>query len=275
MKKIKKFKRKDKRHFIAVFDEEIEMQLNDALGLIEAGDIDRAESIISKLMTQYPTYHTVQYGMGLIHAFKEQYDEAISCFQKALEIFPYFLEAQFNMAVAYQKKLDFTNAIKTYQKVVEMGGDNELVRPAQDFLSGAEKSVRGTHGIGLKEYLKGSDFFNEAFDYMQKEDWEKAIVCFKSCLNIIKNHYQSYGNMGLCYMKLGQGEKAISALDRAIEIKPDYELAIINRMLLVEHGYDERISDVQIETVNYTTDYEMKKKSYIAEITDQFRKGKH
>lgn len=258
MKKIKKFKKKDKRHFIIEINFEIEKQINDALGLIQSGDIDKASSIISKLILQYPYYQTVYYAMGLVHAFKEQYDEAISCFQKALEIFPYFIEAQFNMAVAYQKKLDFSNTIRAYQKVVEMGGDNELIRHAQDFLAGAEENIRGTHGVGLKEYLKGSDFFNEALDYMQKGDWEKAIGGFKSCLNIVKNHYQSYGNMGLCYMKLGQKEKAIAALNKAIEFKPDYELAIVN-LAMIKSGEFE--SDTQIEIVNYVKDYEMKKKS--------------
>ncbi len=78
--------------------------MNDAFALLRAGDIHGAEAIINKLLAKYPNYHTVQHGMGLIHAFKERYDEAISYFKRALKIFPYYIEAQFNLAVAYQKK---------------------------------------------------------------------------------------------------------------------------------------------------------------------------
>src|SRR4030043_29066 len=167
MKKIKKFKKTAKKQFIIAIDEEIDRKVNDALGMVEMGFIDKGAVIIEGLMTHYPDYQTVHFGMGVVHAFREQYDEAIRCFKKALDIFPYFIDAQFNLAVSYQKSMDI---------------------------------------------------FEKACDYMEEAKWEKAIVCFKDCLNIVKNHYQSYGNMGLCYAKLGKREQAISALDRAIEI---------------------------------------------------------
>jgi len=223
-------------------------------------------------MSHYPDYHTVHFGMGVVHAFREQYDEAIRRFKKALDIFPYFIDAQFNLAVSYQKKLDVGNTIKAYQKVVELGsGDDELVRQARDFLSDMEKSIRKAQGIGLDVFLKCMDIFEKGCDYMEEGKWEKAITCFKDCLNNVKNHYQSYGNMGLCYAKLGKKEQAISALDRAIEINPRYEPALVNREMIAGLKADEKIPDGSIEIINYSKDYEAKKKSYIAEIIDSFR----
>ncbi len=157
---------------------------------------------------------------------------------------------------------------------MEIGGDNELTRHARDLLRGIEETVRKSYGVGLNEYLRCADIFNEAVEYMQRGNWKKAIAGFKDCLKIVNTHYQSYGNMGLCYMKLGQREEALSAFNKAIEIKPDYEIAIVNRALL---GSGVEIHDILIEIVSYTTDYEMKKKSYIAEtvesIFSQFSEG--
>jgi len=272
MKKIKKFKKTKKKRFIIALDEEIDGKVNDALGLIEMGFIDKGAVIIEGLITRYPNYHTVHFGMGIVHAFRKQYDGAIRCFKRALDIFPYFLDAQFNLAVSYQKKLDPGNAIKAYQKVVEIGSsDDDIVRQAQDFLSGMEENIRKEQGVGLEAYLKCMDIFEKACDYMEEEKWEKAITCFKDCLNIVTNHYQSYGNMGLCYAKLGQRSQAISALDRAIEINPGYEPAIVNRKMIASLMADEKIPGGPVETIDYSKDYAAKKKSYIAEVIDSIR----
>ena len=273
MKKIKKFKKTKKKRFIIALDEEIDGKVNDALGMVEKGFIDKGAVIIEGLMTRYPDYHTVHFGMGIMHAFRKQYDEAIKCFKRALDIFPYFLDAQFNLAVSYQKKLDLGNAIKAYQKVIEIGsGDDDLVRHAKDFLAGTEENIRKEQGIGLKAFLRGMDIFEKACGYMEKEKWEKAITCFKDCLNIVENHYQSYGNMGICYAKLGQRAQAISALDRAIEINPGYEPAIVNRKMIAGLRADEKIPDGPVETIDYSKDYAAKKKSYIAEVIDSIRR---
>jgi tetratricopeptide (TPR) repeat protein len=78
--------------------------------------------------------------------------------------------------------------------------------------------------------------------------------------------------MGLCYAKLGKREQAISALDRAIEINPGYEPALVNREMIAGLKADERIPDGHIETIDYSKDYAAKKKSYIAEAIDSFSK---
>jgi tetratricopeptide (TPR) repeat protein len=272
MKKIKKFK-KPKKQFIIAIDEEIDRKVNDALGMVEMGFIDKGAYIIEELISSYPHYQTVHFGMGVVHAFREQYDEAIRCFKKALDIFPYFTDAQFNLAVSYQKKLDVGNTIKAYQKVVEIGSaDDDLVIQARCFLSDMAENIRKEHGIGLEVYLKGMVIFEKACEFMEEAKWEKAIDCYKDCLNIVKNHYQSYGNMGLCYAKLGEREQAILALDRALEINPGYEPALINRGMIASLKADEKIPDGHMEIINYSKEYAVKKKSYIAEIIDSFSK---
>lgn len=272
MKKIRKFKKTAKKRFIIALDDEIDRKVNDALSMVEKGFIDKGADIIKGLMTLYPGYQTVHFGMGVVHALREQYDEAIRCFKKALDIFPYFIDAQFNLALSYQKKLDLGNTIKAYQRVIEIGsGDDDIVRQARDFLSGMEENIREVQGVGLEAFLKGMDIFDKACDYMEEAKWEKAIAGFKDCLNIVKNHCQSYGNLGLCYAKLGKREQAISALDRAIEINPGYEPALVNRKMIAGLKADEKIPDGPIDTIDYSKDYEAKKKSYIAEVIDSYR----
>jgi len=273
MKKIKKFKKAAKKPFIIALNDEIDKKVNEALMMVERGFIDKGAYTIEELMVSHSDYHTVQFAMGVVLGFRKQYDEAIKCFKKAVDIFPYFLDAQFNLAVSYQKKLDVGNSIRAYQRVVDIGSpEDALVRQSRDFLSGMDEQIRKEHGIGLDAYLKGMDIFGSALEYMESEKWEEAIACFKDCLKIVKRHYQSYGNMGLCYAKLGRKEQAIAALDRALEINPRYEPAIVNREMIFGLKAGEKIPDGPIETIDYSKDYEAKKKSYIAKIIDYLKK---
>lgn len=59
---------------------------------------------------------------------------------------------------------------------------------------------------------------------------------------------------------LGQREEALSALDNAIEINPDYEPALVNRKMIAGLKEDESMSDVTIEVIDYSKDYTAKNK---------------
>ncbi len=275
MKKIKKNKKSARKHFIIEINEDIEREVDEALKYLERGDIDHCAIILQRLMAKHPAYHTVQYGVGLVYAFRGQYDDAIQHFKRALDIFPYFLEAQFNLAVSYKKKLDVGNAIKAFMKVVEIGAPgNEFVMQARGFLSGMEESVRKSDGVGLDAYLRGMDKFEKAVADMEMAKWDAAIAGFKECLSIVKRHFQSYGNMGICYAQIGNRQQALAAFDKALEINPGYELAAVNRAVTLRMEEGERLSNGPVETVDYSKDYVAKKRSYIAELIKSVKSGR-
>lgn len=272
LKKIKRSRKFIEKRFIIEIREDIDWKVDDALKMVEEGRVDEGAAMMMVLKAAHPNYHTVQYGMGVVHAFREELDEAIWCFKRAIEIFPPFLESQFNLAVAYHKKLDIGNTIKAYQKVVEMGASgNPLVAQAGGFLSMMEESVRRNDGVGLDEYLIGMERFEKAFAYMEMQKWEAAIVSFKECLSIVKRHFQSYGNMGICYGKLGKKEQALAAFDKALKINPRYELAAVNRAIALSLKEGEKIPDGPVEVVDYSKDYAAKNRSYIAERINELK----
>lgn len=262
-----KFKKSLDKKFVIEINEEVEEVVDRALGFIERDSLGRAETIIMDLIISHPENHMVQYAIGVLNAAKGQYDEAITHFNKATDIFPYFVEAHFNTAVAYQKKMDVGNAIKAFQKVVGLGDpEDEHVQHSERFLFELEKVVQKTEGINLKTYVRAQDEFDEANHYMNHQQWEKAIVKFKECLALNKTHPQSYGNMGICYSKLGQKEKAIAALDKALEIDPTYELAMVNRAVIESLKDGEKMERDSVESIEYVKEYPMKKKSYIQSL---------
>jgi tetratricopeptide (TPR) repeat protein len=212
----------------------------------------------------------VQYAMGVYHALQGENDLAIGYFDKAIQIFPYFMAAHFNKAVAYKKKLDMKNMVQAFQKVVEIGEpESTYVLKSKEFLQGFEQHIREKEGLTLEAYFRGLDQFEKGVYCLDRQDWEQAIDHFKQCIMISKKHLQSYGNMGICYAQLGQKALALEALDKALELDPDYELAIINRLVVASLKDGERLPSDKMESVEYYKEYPMKGKSYIQSVIQE------
>jgi tetratricopeptide (TPR) repeat protein len=271
MKKVKRTKPKFKK-FIMRIDPQVEEAVDQALGIAEQGKIRAAEKIISELLKQHPDIHTVHYAMGVICVMKDHYDKAIPYFDKAIEIYPYFVEAWFNKGASHQKKLEVREMIKAYQKVVEIGDPaDDFVRHANDVIKEMKNQIRQDTNLTLDGYLKGMDKFNEAFAAMQSQEWGKALRGFQEVVRIDPKHIQSYGNMGICYAHLGQREEALEALDKALELDPNYEPAIVNRAAVSSLKQGEKL-EAKFKAVDYYKDYPVNRKSLFEKFFGQFWK---
>ncbi len=106
---------------------------------------------------------------------------------------------------------------------------------------------------------------------MENGKWEKAMLGFKECLKLHEDHQQSYGNLGICYAQLGQKAKAIEAYDKALEIDPNYEPAIANKIMVERIQEGEKLNVAQFESIEYYKDYPLKKKSYLESLFNKLR----
>ncbi len=120
--------------------------------------------------------------------------------------------------------------------------------------------------FSLDTYLNNSDTFNKAFAALQNREFISAISLFKRVLATDPKHVQSWGNLGLAYAGVGEKGKALECLDRALELDPEYEVAVVNRIAIEKLSEGECLEG-KIDSVNYYRDYKARgKKSYIAEI---------
>jgi len=204
----------------------------------------------------------VQYAMGVVCALKGKNDSAISYFDKAIEIFPYFVEAWYNKGTAHQQKLELPEMVRAFQKVVELGEPNEhYVKHAKNMLHGLEKQIREETGLNLERYLKSGDRFKEAYALMENMQWNKAIIGFQEVLAVNPKHVQSYGNMGICYAYLGEKQKALTALNKALELDPNYGPALVNRNVVMSLEEGQKLPPSKIASVEYYKDVVLKKQS--------------
>ena len=241
--------KKPKKDFIIELDEELEDQVDQSLALSARGRTKEAASTLESLVRKHPKNHTVHFGLGVVAVQEERYEEALKHFDRAVSIFPYFTAAWFNKATTQFKLGDYTGAIRSLQETVSSGGEKDIVKMAKDRLSDLELSIRKDRGLDLENYLKAADLFEKAFSSMQKRQWKEAFKLFHEVLEIDPGHVQSWGNLGLVHAAVGEKEKALDCLDRALALDPRYEPARMNRIAIerIEEGQPLEVPAVTVE----------------------------
>ncbi|MEK6777903.1 MAG: tetratricopeptide repeat protein [bacterium] len=264
---------RQERKFIALLDPVLDDECDDALSLIESGNLAQGEARIQALFKRRPDYHMVQYGMGVCCIQRKNFGEAADCFRRAVEIFPYFTEAYFNLGMVCLTLLDLSGMIAAFREVVRVGGDDELVAEARERIDDFERHVRKHSGISLDAFLKNEETFVTALQKLEAGEYSDASELFNRVLSVEPNHMQSWGNLGLAYAGLGEKARALECLNKALEIDPDYEVAIVNKALVERLDQGERIEG-NIESIDYTREYRAKKKkSYIADTLRWMQQG--
>jgi tetratricopeptide (TPR) repeat protein len=197
---------------------------------------------------------------------QDRFEEGIEFFKRAVHIFPYLTEAHFNMAMAYIKLGDIAGVVRGFREVIRVGGDKELVSEAKRRLDDLDKTVRELNGLNLDAFLNNSETFDKAFAALQNNEFVSAINLFKRVLATDPKHVQSWGNLGLAYAGMGEKDKALECLDKALELDPEYEIAAVNRIGIEKMRKGERLEG-KMDSIDYYRDYKVRgKKSYIAEI---------
>jgi tetratricopeptide (TPR) repeat protein len=255
--------------FITEIIPEVDDRCDEALVLVEKGDIDRGHALLEDLRREHPNYPMVLYGIGVCHAMRGQTDEAIACFERAVEIYPAFAHAQYNLGESYRKKHDIENTVRAYEAAIAADGSHgDVGQLARKRLNEA-KAIVETSGVSLSTYLRNRRIFDRGFLALQEQRFEAAIDLFAQVLATEKNHVQSYGNMGLAYARIGNRQKALECLNKALELDPEYEPALVNRLVVERLKDGEALPDVNQRELNYYSEYKLRGKSYLQQLADE------
>lgn len=227
-----------------------------ALELAEEGEFLGAFQIINKLKKKHPANPDVLFGLGVLAMYSDGFNEAIEHFDRAIEIDPLYIKTHFNRAVAYHQLADVKRTIESLKNVIELRNiDSDLADQAQERLDNLSVAIGCNGGVTLDRFIEAQTNFEIGLDYMEKQDFKNAISPLKKALSINPDPPQIYGNLGLCYACLGEKQIALDYLDKALELDPKYEVALVNRSLVEKLETGEKLDLHRIKAVNYYLDY--------------------
>lgn len=89
------------------------------------------------------------------------------------------------------------------------------------------------------------DYYNRGVEFLEKDDYDKAILYFNKVIQLDKNYTYAYAHRGFSYLKKGDNDKAIADCTQAIRLNPDYTTPYFTRGIAYggKHDYDMAIAD--------------------------------
>jgi len=237
------------RPFFFELKPDLEEGVDHVLKKMENGKLEEAATLIDTLFQDHSGYYLVQYAKGCLLSQQGKEAQAIPYFEEAVRIHPYFLEAWANLSLASAKVLKIKRAVEAAREVIDLDQPGSpIYAQAKNLLSGATQ-VALKHDLSLEKYLKASEIFDQAFDLMGQEDFERAKDGFIKSHALNPKNPSTLGNLGLCYGYLGDKTLALDALDRALKVDPSYEVARINRAK-IETLEDGEVISSPFQTIN-------------------------
>ncbi len=233
-------------------DKDADEGVDQALELAAQGDFAKGEKLLVGLLADNPDLYILHFGMGTLLAMRGDTAESIPYFDRGLEMFPYHVEAWFNKGVAHRKLLDARGTVAAFKKVAEFGDDEDsFVTEAREMLREIEAAIREDSGLSMDQYFRNEDDFDQAFRDMGNNRFEEALAGFQEVLRMNPSHVQSHGNSALCLAFLGRKPEALAAIDRALEIDPEYEPALRNRQVVRSLKEGEKLPAGQQQVVEH------------------------
>jgi tetratricopeptide (TPR) repeat protein len=161
--------------FIAEIRADLDDRCDEALTLVDEGDMAKGEAILQDIRTRHPKYHSVLYGIGVCHCLKGQLDEGILCLEQAVEIFPGLAHAHYNLGTAYCQKVDVEKAVRAFQAAIDVdGAEGSVGQRAQERLDKLEAIMR-RNGITLHMFIGNKQIFDRAFEALRDKRFQAAI----------------------------------------------------------------------------------------------------
>jgi tetratricopeptide (TPR) repeat protein len=135
-----------------------------------------------------PGYVQAHYHLGRIYDASGDYEQARKFLKQAISLRPGYADAYNELGFSYCSSGQFDNAIGTFRQAV-------ILEPDQ---------ARFHSNLGTTYYLAGR--------------YDEAIACLSRAIDLKSDFLVAHDNLGVVYLKTGQYKQAIKHFQRAIEL---------------------------------------------------------
>ena len=166
-----------------------------------------------------------------------EFAEAVAHFERAALLAPDRAIHHWNLGGAARAcgrmSLSYSALVRYLEIADDAEGWRARRREARRFMRSYEKLIRTSYpGTAALDLQRGEELFLRAYDDMTSGRYEEASDGFRGVIALLPAHYPSWGNLGAALVALGDGEGATRCLLRALELRPDYQIARDNLALL-------------------------------------------
>ncbi len=199
-------------------------------------DIDDAIDYYNRLLEIEEDSAQIYYELGHLYLKKEDKVHAVVAFKLALE-----KDAEnpfYNNSLAYafvQAEL-YDEAIEHYQKAVKLNPDKEWTAIVCHALGAIYFQIKENNEAAIASFQAGSILDPENSDiylslgdvYMAEGDLDNAIRAYCDSISVNSEDYRAYAKAGIALWEKDYLEEALVSYHRAIELNPEYDIALNN-----------------------------------------------
>lgn len=255
--------------------------MNYGVALLQKGKLDSAELYFVRAKNLAPNYANIFINLGAVKAARGQRDSAAYYYQKAVELMPnnavtyyhfgkHLVEGrQFEQALPILEKgkqfsvahegINYSLAnvyenLLQWDKLVTLAKERLAVEPDnliyQQYLQAA-LSKQKLIDIEVANLEKNSDpaaLLDLSLRLFQLARYHESIVAAERALKFNPKYTEAYNNIGVSHKALGNIGLSREALQKALAIQPDFELAKNNLASLAESS-GQQVSTLSAESL--------------------------
>jgi len=196
------------------------------------GELSKADEHYARALRVFPKYHYALAGKGGVEAAKKNYPEALHWYKQAIAVIPLpeFVTA---LGDVYQKMGDLQEAKKQYDLMEYIGllsKINQVVynRDLALFYADHDIKLKEALELALKEleFRKDNIYTSDAiaWAYYKNGQFQEARKAIAQSLRLGTQDARLFFHAGMIYYKLGERDKAVAYLGRALSTNPYFHV---------------------------------------------------
>ncbi len=198
----------------------------------QTGDLAGAQAAYNDALKTYPDYHRALAGSAKVSAAEGHLNEAIGLYQRAIGIIPLPVYAA-ALGDVYVKAGKPAEAKKQYNLVEYIGRLNSINRMVYNrelslFYSDHDIHPEEALELARKEFEVRHDIYTWdalAWALYRNNRGEEAAAAMKETLRLDTKDPLLFFHAGMIYERLGDNEKAVDYLDRALALNPQFHVS--------------------------------------------------
>ena len=190
----------------------------DVINYLEAANKKENEmDVVDEKIRQHPDYEKFTDLSVLNYQFR-RYDACIATAQEAININPQYAEAYNNIGAAYIKLKQYDKAIDALKQALKLKPGMAL---AKNNLDSAERDVKTQ--ASQPADLTAAGYVNLSLYYFNNKRYQDCIDACNKALALKPDYDLAYNNICASYNKLGKYRQAIAAAKKGLQYNPGNE----------------------------------------------------
>jgi len=218
--------RKNARNYLALSHK------GQALRLAAREDVEEAIGELERAAEVHPTYPDIQYARaGMLERLGRR-EEAIAAYRRAIGCHPNYLEARIALAYCLVEAGKTVEAVEAMEQALA----EKLARIEQPFARGQEAleggdtaaALESFHGVFRAVPALADAYLNEASEHDRAGEGDKALAALDRAVELNPNYPDLDNFRGIVLCELERHDEAIQAFARSATLNPDHMVPRLN-----------------------------------------------